>query len=443
MKSVYARAMMWSAAILVLCLVSFVVISRYMSYGNFDEGRPLANLVAMQFDEARQVYEIGGAEGLSAHFTNLESRYPGNHYYLSVNGRDLRTGTDLSQLRNMAESTWERLHVGAPRVISRTSANKRYVYLMIFPVFGSTFRIYALYYLVLLSAVAVLCWVLTFQFAAPLNDLTEVVRRFGSGELTARTRSDRRDGIGDLGQAFNQMADRIQTLLAAERQLLQDISHELRSPLARLSVAAELTRNVEDQDAAVAQIHKEVDRLTELLEGLIQITRVEGDYKAHKLQHVALNDLVREVIDDCAIEANARDCQLQLHGSAGFSLEADRELLRRAVENLLRNAIRYSPAGSNIEISVDGTPSRASISVRDYGPGVPAAALSHIFDPFFRVDNSRDMATGGIGLGLSITQRAIHLHHGQIRAENADPGLRVSMDLPLKIAVLERHRQGL
>jgi len=115
-----------------------------------------------------------------------------------------------------------------------------------------------------------------------------------------------------------------------------------------------------------------------------------------------------------------------------MSLDADRELLRRAIENLLRNAIRYSPAESDIEIIVDGSASNASITVRDYGPGVPAAALSHIFDPFFRVDTSRDMATGGIGLGLSITQRAIHLHHGKIRAENADPGLRVCVKLPMK-----------
>jgi two-component system sensor histidine kinase CpxA len=271
-----------------------------------------------------------------------------------------------------------------------------------------------------------------FQFAAPLNELAGVVRRFGDGELGVRVKLDRRDSIGDLAQAFNQMAERTQTLLQAERQLLQDISHELRSPLARLSVAAELTRDADERDSAVTQIHKEVDRLTELLEGLIQITRVEADPRVHKLGPVSVTDLVREVIDDCAIEANARGCHLDMRGWTKVTVEADKELLRRAVENLLRNAIRYSPAGKSIEIHVSGSASNASISVRDYGPGVPASALSHIFDPFFRVDHSRDMATGGIGLGLSITQRAIHLHHGQIRAENADPGLRVCMELPLK-----------
>jgi signal transduction histidine kinase len=432
MRSVYLRVMRWAAAILLVCLALFVVISRYTFYSNFEEGGPLAKLFVLQSEETTEAYQQEGQKGLAERVGNLESRYPGNHYYLSQDGRDLLTGNDISDLQRMAGSRWERLHVGAPRVISRKTADGRYVYLMSFANFSNTLQMYALYYLVLLSAIALLGWVLMFQFAAPLNELAAVLRRFGDGDLNARAKSDRRDGIGDLGQAFNQMADRIQTLLDAERQLLQDISHELRSPLARLSVAAELTRSTEERDGAVLQIHKEVDRLTELLEGLIQITRVEADPKARKLQKVGVDELVREVVEDCAIEANARGCQLQLHGAANLNLEADRELLRRAVENLLRNAIRYSPAGSNIEIDVRGSASNASISVRDYGPGVPVAALSHIFDPFFRVDNSRDMATGGIGLGLSITQRAIHLHHGQIRAENADPGLRVCMELPLK-----------
>jgi signal transduction histidine kinase len=432
MRSVYLRVMAWSAAILLVCLALFLVISRYIFYSNFETGGPLAKLFVLQSEETTQSFEEEGQKGLAEHIANLQSRYPGNHYYLSQNGRDLLTGSDISDLQRTAESRWERLHVGAPRVMARKTGDGRYVYMMTFANFSNSLQMYVLYYLVLLSAIALLAWVLMFQFAAPLNELSEVVRRFGDGELGVRAKLDRHDSIGDLGQAFNQMAERTQTLLDAERQLLQDISHELRSPLARLSVAAELTRTADERDAAVAQIHKEVDRLTELLEGLIQITRVEADPRVHKLAPVGVADLVREVIDDCAIEANARGCQLELHGSTRVMVEADRELLRRAVENLLRNAIRYSPAGKSIEIHVNGSASNASISVRDYGPGVPASALSHIFDPFFRVDNSRDMATGGIGLGLSITQRAIHLHHGQIRAENADPGLRVFMELPLK-----------
>src|SRR4051794_5689099 len=328
MKSVYLRVMAWSAAILLVCLGLFLVISRYMSYSNFETGGALAKLFILQSEETTQRFEHDGPQGLADHISNLESRYPDNHYYLSQNGRDLLTGNDISGMQRAAESRWERLHVGAPHIIARKTGNGRYVYMMNFATFSNSLQMYALYYLVLLSAIALLAWVLMFQFASPLNELAGVVRRFGDGELGARAKIGRRDSIGDLGTAFNQMADRIQTLLDAERQLLQDISHELRSPLARLSVAAELTRDAEEHEAAILQIHKEVDRLTELLEGLIQITRVEADPRAQKLGNVSVDDLVREVIEDCAIEANARDCQLRLRGKADLNLEADRELLR-------------------------------------------------------------------------------------------------------------------
>lgn len=432
MRSVYLKTMMLAAAVLVACLLVFALIGRHRAYSMWREDETLGEMLSAQFDRAILEYERGGAPSLSSYLTYLATTYPKNQYQFLADGKDPLTGSELSALRRMADSWREKLHLGAPIVIGRSSADGRYVFLFRLPEFHSNLPTYAMYYAVLLSAVAILCWVLVFQFAAPLNELVEVVRRFGNGQLTARVKFLRDDGIGDMGRAFNQMAGRIEKLLAAERQLLQDISHELRSPLARLSVAAELTRKEEDRDAAVAQIHKEVERLTELLESLIQITRAERGTGTQVFSDVPLDDLVREVIEDCAIEATARGCQLQLNGLTGLTLSADRELLRRAIENLLRNAIRYSLPGGKIEIDIRGTESNASITVRDYGPGVPAAALTHIFDPFFRVDGSRDMETGGMGLGLSITQRALHLHHGQVSAENANPGLRVHVHLPLK-----------
>jgi two-component system sensor histidine kinase CpxA len=228
------------------------------------------------------------------------------------------------------------------------------------------------------------------------------------------------------------MADQIQTLLRSQRQLLQDISHELRSPLTRLGVAVELTRSDSERENAISQVHKEVDRLTNLLEGLIQMTRVEGDPQARQLKQVAVDDLLRQLIEDCNIEASARHCRVVMQCESGLTMNADMELLRRALENVLRNAIRYAPPNSDIEVTLQRKESNASIAVRDYGPGVPQDALDHIFDAFYRVDNSRDMSTGGIGLGLSIAQRAVHFHQGRVRAENANPGLRVSFELPLQ-----------
>jgi len=140
--------------------------------------------------------------------------------------------------------------------------------------------------------------------------------------------------------------------------------------------------------------------------------------------------LVEEIVDDCSFEAAAHNVNIECSIASRTVLEADPELLRRAIENILRNAIRYSPETSTIEVRLDDCPNGVIIRVRDYGPGVPEDMLGRIFDSFFRVDESRDGHEGGVGLGLSIVRRVVLLHHGQVRAENALPGLRVEMLLP-------------
>jgi len=230
------------------------------------------------------------------------------------------------------------------------------------------------------------------------------------------------------------MADQIETLLIAERRLLRDISHELRSPLARLSFAAQLACTSRDGNAA-KRVTKEVARLSELVESLLHVARSENDLLTCTLENVAFDALVRELVADCEIEAAVRPCSVVLMSSGFLELPGNAELLRRAVENIFRNAIRYAPAGSSIEVRLDHSDTEAMLSVRDYGCGVPSDALATIFDPFYRVDSSRDAATGGVGLGLAIAKRAVQMHHGCIWAENADPGLRVVMELPLSGAL--------
>jgi len=211
---------------------------------------------------------------------------------------------------------------------------------------------------------------------------------------------------------------------------LQDISHELRSPLARLSFAAELTRTAEDRDAAAARMKREIERLTSLVGALVEVTRVEGDPSSRRLEDVDLRRLVADVLDAGRVEADARACRLDFEDGGPLTVRGDRELLRRAVDNVLRNAIRYAPEGSGIEVRLASADGKASLTVRDYGPGVPMEMLDKIFQPFFRADGSRDSQTGGVGLGLAIARRAIAAHHGSIAAENAGPGLRVRMELP-------------
>jgi two-component system sensor histidine kinase CpxA len=291
------------------------------------------------------------------------------------------------------------------------------------------------YYLLVFMAVALLCYLLAINLANPLRALGQTVEQFGRGNLSARVNSRRQDEIGQLSRAFDQMADRIQTLLSAERRLLQDISHELRSPLARLSFAAELVRTTDDRESAVARLRKEIDRLTHLVGGLLQVTRVEGDPASLNREVFSLNRLLDELVADCAIEADARGCRLRMHSDNEVLVRADHELLRRAVENVLRNAIRHAPADTDVEVTLSNTPSLVSIAIRDYGPGVPEELISSIFEPFFRVDHARDSASGGTGLGLAIAKRSVALHQGNLSAANAHPGLRVGIELPGELAV--------
>jgi two-component system sensor histidine kinase CpxA len=288
------------------------------------------------------------------------------------------------------------------------------------------------YYLLVLLAIALLCWLLAVNLASPLRGLARTVDRFGRGDLSARVRSRRRDEIGNLARAFDEMAERMETLLTAERRLLQDISHELRAPLARLSFAAELSRTADDRGAATVRLKKEIGRLADLVGALLQVTRAEGDPSSRNMTDLPLDDFLREVIDDCAVEAEARGCRVHLEASESLHFRGDRELLRRAMENIVRNAIRYAPEGTPIEVKLASARDDAEISVRDYGPGVPEAELPKIFKPFFRVDESRNSSTGGVGLGLAIAHRAVMVHHGTMTARNADPGLMVSIDLPLR-----------
>jgi signal transduction histidine kinase len=264
----------------------------------------------------------------------------------------------------------------------------------------------------------------------PIRNVTDIVERFGQGDLSARTRLRRRDEIGGLAQSFNNMADRLERLLLSERRLLEDISHELRSPLARMKLAVKLARTSTDPSAALDRVDREVNRITALTAEIVEVTRLEGDPRLLKLDSVNLGELVQEAVSDCSVEVEPRVCNICVDAKFSGSVFCDRELLRRAVENLLRNAIRYSPEHAQIDILLDQNTRNVIIAVRDYGLGVPNKSLSQIFEPFFRVDEAREMDRGGVGLGLSIVKRIVHLHNGTVTAHNVYPGLSVEIKLP-------------
>jgi signal transduction histidine kinase len=282
-----------------------------------------------------------------------------------------------------------------------------------------------------IGAIAVVFWLAAVGVVIPLRRIANSIAAFGQGDLSVRVKTDRPDEIGQLGRSFNQMAERLERLIVSERRLLGDISHELRSPLARLKFAVKLARTSPDSKAAIDRIEKDVDRIASLVSDIVEITFVEGDPALRGAGTVRISDVVEEVVRDCSVEGEARGCRIEFTGECDGEVLGSRELLRRAIENVLRNAIRYSPEGAPISLSVAESEQAVMIVVRDHGPGVPDDSLARIFDPFFRVEEARDTNGGGSGLGLSIAKRAVQAHHGSIAAENAGPGLRVSLSIPL------------
>ena len=428
-RSIYVRILLWVFATLAVALGPFLFISNY--YGTRVNHHIFDRLNNMQRDQAIEAYEAGGSSGLQENLRKLEKYFPGEHFLTDSAGRDLVTGGDhsalLAEARERGNGPPKR---GSHLIFAKPSNDGRYWFFATAPPPFTPWS-FLFYYVLIIGVVAALCWVLAASIGVPLRRLARTVERFGRGDLTARANMTRSDEIGQMARAFDVMGDRIGTLLTAERRLLRDISHELRSPLARLSFAAELLRTADDREAAAARIRKEIARLSVLVGSLLEMTRAEGDPESRKFEPIDLSGLLEGIAYDCRVEADAKRCRVELATSA-LQIAGDQELLRRAIENVVRNAIRYAPEGSAIQINAAPRDNSAIVTVRDYGPGVPGYSLSRIFTPFYRVDPSRDSSTGGVGLGLAIASRAISLHQGCISAANEQPGLLVTIELPLR-----------
>jgi signal transduction histidine kinase len=431
MKSVYAKILLWCFGMLMLALLAFGLVSVVVSMRGGGSMGVFHRMTLAAMAQARRAFETGGPSRLAETLDRLDEIFQAEFQLVDARNVNLRTGTDASALVALTQSRF-----GFPgryngrMVFSLNASDGRYRLLALVPE-RYEFLAYLPFYLVILATLAALCWALALSIASPLRRLTVAVDRFGAGDLSARVNSKRKDEIGRLSESFDRMGDRIETLVTAERRLLQDISHELRSPLSRLSFAAELVRGAKDPEAAAERVQKEVHRLASLVGALVEMTRAEGDPASRDFETVHLGLLLSEVLEDCRLDAEARACAVALEGDSDIPLHGDGELLRRAFENVIRNSIQYSPSGAKVEIRVERVADFVHLTVRDSGPGVPERDLAKIFQPFFRVDGSREAATGGVGLGLAIASRAIALHHGTIRARNASPGLLVEIELPL------------
>lgn len=291
--------------------------------------------------------------------------------------------------------------------------------------------------LTMLAVSAVVSYLLARFVVLPVRHLRDAGRRVAAGDLSVRvahTVGNRQDDIAELARDFDTMTERIGGLLGTQQRLMRDVSHELRSPLARLQALQSLSRqraSSDDQIRILDRMDAESERLNDLIERILSFARLDAQQGIRR-QFTDIADLVRTIIDDVHIEVGEDDILVRQSGPERLTLHVDAGLLHSAIENVVRNAVRFTPEGSVVEVRLAQNAASTRIIVEDAGPGVPEAALPHLFEPFFQVDESRPHGDGGSGVGLAIARRALELHQGSIRAENrAEGGLRVTIELPL------------
>jgi signal transduction histidine kinase len=408
-----------------LTLLTFGLISDYM-----DRKYVVPVFEAMdqlQLENARAALASGGRPAVTVYMAGLDRKFGPGHYLVDARGTDIVSGRNLASFLPPPPDDRSRGFILGRFVVTQKAADGRYWLVSAGPQ-KERQRLFMPYALVAIGMTALLSLTAALGIVLPIRRLTKVVQQFGRGELASRARLRRSDEIGALARSFNEMAGRIERLVTSERRLLQDISHELRSPLARLKFAIKLARTAPDRDAALDRVERDVDRITVLTADLVEMVRVEGETRSLHLETVNLGKLIEEVVEDCNTEPqHGVRCDVRLD----HEIACDRELLRRAIENVFRNAIRHSPDQAPIEIAAEQRAGNTTVSIRDSGSGVPEENLDRIFAPFYRVDEARSAANGGIGLGLAIARSAIHRHGGAITAHNANPGLRVDIILPV------------
>jgi two-component system sensor histidine kinase CpxA len=278
-------------------------------------------------------------------------------------------------------------------------------------------------------------WWLAQHLSAPIRRMQEGARALAGERLDVRVSAGlegRKDEVAVLAREFDAMADRLRANRSALTRLLGDISHELRSPLARMRLALGLARQPSaDTARQLDRMDRDIERLDVLISQVLKLARLNGTDMPFEREPFDVDEMIDEVVRDAAFEGTAKGCKVETVGTADSVVSGNRDLLRSAIENVLRNAVRYSPQGAPVEVAVERGAAGLTISVRDRGPGVPAGELERIFEPFYRVAESRDRDSGGEGIGLAITSQVMKAHGGTARADNrAGGGFEVRLNLP-------------
>jgi len=449
MKSLFLRIFLsfWIAQALIIVLAVLITLALRPRSSTWE------SLRTTTLNDAVAAYEQGGNAQLRKYFDELDATQHVRAYLFNEEGTELSHRTPPDWAIRVAEgqprSPRDGFLIPAPPIQrdSRSSSDglHRYTLVMGLPpgprVFFGPRGMPIRWLAIAVICSGLVCYLLSWYMTKPIVRLRAVARQLAAGDLTVRTGAPAgggRDEVSGLMRDFDAMAERLETLMRAQSRLLNDISHELRSPLARLNVALGLAqRPGSDSADMLERIELEASRLNELIGRILTLARLEDGEQKVPQTPVPLDELIVNVADDAEFEAQARHCHVEtLIPEGDWGVRGNASLLHSAVENVVRNAIRYTQERTTVRIELSSATTAAGpeavLNVSDSGPGVPPDSLGKLFEPFYRIDDARGRLTGGVGLGLAITERAVRFHGGKVTAHNRpEGGLRIEIRLPL------------
>ena len=458
MQSLFFKIFLGFCAVVVLVGLSIETSSILANYYEMRWQGVLHSIMPMEAEKCARMYETSGKQAVQDYLKALQQQKSVRFYFFDEDGNSLLDGGASDLILKMAKNK-EQLNATARQnlslVIPKQGVAMRLVEGPSGRKYNLTFQQSPRQIMPVSEAVgthpylrllgiglfgAVLCFLLTRNITKPIVRLRAAASGIAAGRFKTRVDPSvrqRHDEIGTLGRDFDRMAEQIEALVTAQRDLLGDVSHELRSPLTRLTVALGLLRQCSSEEAPeyLSRIGLEAERLDKLIGQLLTLTLIESGADVTQHETFDLTNLVQEVAADGNFEASAHGRGVKIVHADTCTMSGFPEMLRSAIENVVRNAIRYTSKGTSVDITLEQLRTAASdktlLRIRDRGPGVPKEMLASIFVPFQRVPEQTETNSQGAGLGLAIADRVVRMHDGSIRAMNAsDGGLIVEFILP-------------
>ncbi|MEJ7624330.1 MAG: ATP-binding protein [Pyrinomonadaceae bacterium] len=446
----FVKIFLWflAAIALMIGVIMFVTRTFQTDPANNRFQRSTRNQMLVNSDTATQIVGAEGEQGLRTYLTRLQGTEPPRRVALIAADDSVWFGTDeeaadtseivaRTRSANVPGTDFSSEDRSVASGIVTFPDGRKFVLVMQWErsappsFFSGTYLGMTRLGGLLLTAI-ILCYLLAQYLTSPIRKLREASRQIAAGDLKTRVaaRVGRRgDELADLARDFDVMAERVESLITTQQRLNSDISHELRSPLARLNVALEIAKQKSGMEAApfLERIETESTRLNEMISRLLILAKLESGSSEVEPVRVDLTELVNDVAADADFEAQSKGKSVEVSAAEDCTVMGSENLLRSAIENVLRNAVRYTAEGTRVDVSLSRNHGHAIVRVSDHGGGVPEDELANLFRPFYRVGEARDRKSGGIGLGLAIAERAVKAHKGTITARNQNGGLTIEI----------------